>query len=391
MSDELGEKNEQTLARISCRDAGPAWTTEDERSRTPLCDIAGIENDPAFQSSDYVLDRRNRYFLYNKGHLRGFWLNRSDITFLRQFRQPKSVTFETGERWRLYSVPATIDDRVVEVMVAVFEYAPWTIGKNSVGDDVDEQLRDEAQKIIKQLRQVQIRSRADAWQIVDAKTQIVRAWSGDVPALYPDQLNSTPWMLHVQAGQVWLQRRAATESLEAVSVASIGSPYVFVLLGLAAFALGSLASYPIAQRFVRTGVAQPTSLDDALQTGESDIVEFKQEIKERQQFLKDVAAFANTRGGTLFIGIVDGTKEIVGVDGAKPDRRDGFDRGLRDSIRQNIQPSPDVVIDYPQTNDRFVARVFVPAGREPHSFEGRYYVREGSQSRFVTNGEIARL
>jgi hypothetical protein len=68
----LSDRNQQTLARISCRGTGPAWTEADDRSALPGCDISAVENDPAFQAADYVLDRRNRYFIYNKGHLAGF-------------------------------------------------------------------------------------------------------------------------------------------------------------------------------------------------------------------------------------------------------------------------------------------------------------------------------
>jgi predicted HTH transcriptional regulator len=107
--------------------------------------------------------------------------------------------------------------------------------------------------------------------------------------------------------------------------------------------------------------------------------------------LKDVTAFANTKGGTVFIGIVDGTLEVVGIDAVTADRRDAFERSLRDSIRNSIQPPPTVSIDYQTKNDRIVARVFVPGSRESHSFDGRYYVREGSQSRYVSNGEIVHL
>jgi predicted HTH transcriptional regulator len=132
-------------------------------------------------------------------------------------------------------------------------------------------------------------------------------------------------------------------------------------------------------------------LDQALQSGETETVEFKQEVKDRHTLLKDITAFANTRGGTVFIGIVDGTMEVLGVDVADLERRDAFDRGLRDSIRKNIQPAPDVIIDYPCLHERILPRIFVRAGREPHSYDGRYYVREGTQSRHVSNGEIAHL
>jgi len=219
----------------------------------------------------------------------------------------------------------------------------------------------------------------------------VIAWSGDVPALYPGELSLRPWVLHLREGTLWLARAAATERLQAVSVGTVGSLYGFALSAAIAFMFGTAGTYPIARKFVTTGLLQPVSLEDALTRGESDVVEFKEQVKERQQLLKDITAFANTRGGTVFIGIVDGTAEVVGIDALTPERRDAFERGLRDSIRNSIQPSPDVMIDYPIRGTRTVARIFVPAGRDLHSFEGRYYKREGSQSRYLEDGEIGRL
>ena len=61
-----------------------------------------------------------------------------------------------------------------------------------------------------------------------------------------------------------------------------------------------------------------------LEKGECDILDFKEQLDNKQVFGKsiqnfsrsyeelarDVVAFANNKGGFLFIGIVDGTKEI---------------------------------------------------------------------------------
>src|SRR6267378_3200917 len=93
----------------------------------------------------------------------------------------------------------------------------------------------------------------------------------------------------------------------------------------------------------------------------------------------------NSNGGTLFIGIVDRTLEIIGIDAATPDKKDVFARGLRDTIRQCIQPSPDVDIDFPSEDGHVIGRIFVRASPQRHSFEGRYYVREGSQCRYLVN------
>jgi len=234
-------------------------------------------------------------------------------------------------------------------------------------------------------------SRVDGWQVVDAETGRVRRWSGNVPAFLPKDVN-IPWIpLHLEGSEVWLARSARNDDLEAVSLGPIGDLYSFGLLGLGAFSLGLVVTYPIARRYGRMGIRHPMPLEEALRTGESEYVEFKREVRERQQVLKDVTAFANTPGGTVFIGILDDTKEVVGIEAATAEKKDAFELGLRDSIRQNIQPSPDVDVDFPEKDDRVVARVFVRASPQRHSFEGRYYVREGSQSRFLIDDQINNL
>jgi predicted HTH transcriptional regulator len=63
-----------------------------------------------------------------------------------------------------------------------------------------------------------------------------------------------------------------------------------------------------------------------------------------QQLLKDATAFANSLGGTVFIGVRD-NKEVVGI-GIAPEEKDRFELRLRDSIRQGIQPSPDIKVGF---------------------------------------------
>ena len=388
-SSELDEKNRETVARIHCEATPTAWVESAGPPSKPACDLTGIEFDLAFDSADYVLDRRTRFFIYNRSPYAGFWFDKSDVSFLRRFRTPTSITFETGDRWRLYSKPA--QGGLTEVMVAAFQSAPWVIGESAVGSDVDEQLQKEADEIIVQLRARRISTRVDAWQIVDASTGSVRQWSPDVPALYPEVINPSAMSLFLHAGELWLARGFRNDAFQALSVQSLGSPYAYVLVSLIAFAFGAAVAYPVAKRLVKPGVTKPVSLQDALRSGENDVVEFKQEIKERQRLLAAVTAFANTNGGTIFIGVADKTREVIGVDVTSLERRDLFERSLRDAIRSNIQPAPSVTVDYPIDSGHVVVRILVLASRELHSFEGRYYVREGAQNRYVSDGEIAEL
>ena len=55
-----------------------------------------------------------------------------------------------------------------------------------------------------------------------------------------------------------------------------------------------------------------------IEKGESLTVEFKQRFSSHEKIAKELIAFANTRGGFLFIGI-DDDKSVYGIDGEKAD------------------------------------------------------------------------
>lgn len=57
---------------------------------------------------------------------------------------------------------------------------------------------------------------------------------------------------------------------------------------------------------------------ELIEGGESLIVEFKQRFSSYEKIAKELIAFANTRGGFLFVG-VDDDKSVYGVDGEKAD------------------------------------------------------------------------
>jgi predicted HTH transcriptional regulator len=57
---------------------------------------------------------------------------------------------------------------------------------------------------------------------------------------------------------------------------------------------------------------------ELIEGGESLTVEFKQRFSSHEKIAKELIAFANTRGGFLFLG-VDDDKSIYGVDGEKAD------------------------------------------------------------------------
>ena len=119
--------------------------------------------------------------------------------------------------------------------------------------------------------------------------------------------------------------------------------------------------------------------------GEDKKIEFKQEIPSKhEKFLKDIIAFANTSGGKSIIGIVDETKEVVGIGEQSPFK-------LSDSISSMISDSCTPLIEtdiYPQSVEGktvLVVEVF-PGKHRPYYLanktkEDTSYVRVNGTSR----------
>ena len=119
--------------------------------------------------------------------------------------------------------------------------------------------------------------------------------------------------------------------------------------------------------------------------GEGKNIEFKQEIPSKhEKFLKDIIAFANTSGGKTIIGIVDETKEVVGIGDQSPFK-------LSDSISTMISDACTPLIEndiYPQTVEGktvLVVEVF-PGKQRPYYLakkgkEDTSYIRVNGTSR----------
>lgn len=105
--------------------------------------------------------------------------------------------------------------------------------------------------------------------------------------------------------------------------------------------------------------------------------------------IADVCAFANTNGGTIYIGVgADLTQIPLGVHNIGESIE-----ALRTEIAHRINPPLEVEIDAQETSAKSIIRIQVPRGADcPYAIDdNKIYVREESETSLAVRDEIVRL
>ncbi len=105
--------------------------------------------------------------------------------------------------------------------------------------------------------------------------------------------------------------------------------------------------------------------------------------------IADVCAFANTNGGTVYIGVsADMTTIPVGVSNIGESIE-----SLRTEIARSINPPIEVEIDAQETSGKSVIRIQVPRGNDsPYAIDdNKIYVRDEAETSLAVRDEIVRL
>ncbi|HET8865647.1 MAG TPA: ATP-binding protein, partial [Gracilimonas sp.] len=122
-----------------------------------------------------------------------------------------------------------------------------------------------------------------------------------------------------------------------------------------------------------------SDLKNLIQTGESSFLEFKHSVASPEKIAREMAAFANTKGGTLLIGVED-NGEIIGVESYYEE-----EFWLNQAAQEECIPPISITIELVNTGERDVLMVKVPeAQKKPIYVKGKkyrqVYVRVGDES-----------
>jgi hypothetical protein len=162
-------------------------------------------------------------------------------------------------------------------------------------------------------------------------------------------------------------------------------------------------------QIVASGGEAAIDLGSLLEAGEGDRLEFKETVRVNihtgsiddkivQSTVKTVAAFMNSHGGTLVIGVNDGTKEVMGLDrdmatlGKKKDV-DGYELFVRQLLNTAVgaEHSARVSIAFPSDDGKLACVALVPRSPRPvyvrDGDERHLYVRDGNSTRKLNSEE----
>lgn len=140
---------------------------------------------------------------------------------------------------------------------------------------------------------------------------------------------------------------------------------------------------------------------DKIRLGEDSFLELKSvrfrggrvEDPNRQSLADEIAAFANSQGGTLVLGVDDRSRDIEGIPLERLDLAESF---VRQILNDNVVPPLSATLRKLTLPDgtgdeRAVLRIDVPRSLFVHQSPGGYYRRVGSSKRPIPPEALARL
>ncbi len=130
-----------------------------------------------------------------------------------------------------------------------------------------------------------------------------------------------------------------------------------------------------------------TELIKKIHLGEDTTIEFKRELPHRNSLADEIAAFANSRGGVILIG-VDDEGEIVGVGRQELNKAE---KTVVEVCQDSIDPIVLIFTEKLRINDKNLLKIEVSRSLFVHKTSNGYFIRQGSSKREMPTEQLARL
>ncbi len=161
----------------------------------------------------------------------------------------------------------------------------------------------------------------------------------------------------------------------------------------------AIAAVLRSKQFDRTRPARPQdkpfdSLVAAREEGPSIVQSFHESASQRggrlTAILSDICAFANTMGGSIFVGMGASSRRTKAAGLVRPAETQ---KAILDALNERLTPPLDVRFDTVQSGGAKVLRIQVPKGPDrPYCLdEYKYYVRDETESSIAVRDELIGL
>ncbi len=130
-----------------------------------------------------------------------------------------------------------------------------------------------------------------------------------------------------------------------------------------------------------------TELLEKIYLGEDATIEFKTEMPHRDNMADEIAAFANTQGGMILIG-VDDNKEIIGIE---PQKLDNVEKTVVEICNDWIEPTVPIFTEKLRLDDKNILRIEVERSLFIHKTSNGYFTRKETCNKEMSTQQLARL
>ena len=130
-----------------------------------------------------------------------------------------------------------------------------------------------------------------------------------------------------------------------------------------------------------------TELIEKIMLGEDSTIEFKREMPQRNSLADEIAAFANSQGGVILIG-VDDYREIVGLE---LQELGSVEKTVVEICEDSIEPTVHIFTEKLRLDDKNLLKIEVPRSLFVHKTANGYYTRQESGKKEMSTEQLARL